>query len=100
MDGQTEKAFDIALHEQHNFVVPAIAGARRVLEVGAGRGTLARRLQAEGFSVTALELCLPAKDASGVQWVESDFLAFDAEPFDAVLFTASLHHIAPLDRGR
>jgi SAM-dependent methyltransferase len=31
--------------------------------------------------------------------VVSDFLAFEAEPFDALLFTRSLHHISPLEAG-
>jgi SAM-dependent methyltransferase len=98
-------ASDLLLSEQHAFVSGAIVGARRVLEAGAGRGHLARRLHADGFEVTALDLLLPTRDdASGVRWVEGDFLAFDGGPFDAVLFTASLHHVSPLaaalDRAR
>src|SRR5271169_3913494 len=96
---------DVALSEQHAFVGRAIVGARRVLEVGAGRGHLARRLQADGFEVTALDLALPTRDEScGVRWVQGDFLSFEDAPVDAVLFTASLHHISPLatalDRAR
>jgi SAM-dependent methyltransferase len=30
-------------------------------------------------------------------FIERDFLHFDAEPFDAIVFTSSLHHITPLD---
>jgi SAM-dependent methyltransferase len=86
----------VAMSEQHAFVSGAIVGARRVLEVGAGRGHLARRLGADGFEVTALDLALPMQDSSGVRWVEQDFLAFEDEPFDAVVFTASLHHVCPL----
>jgi SAM-dependent methyltransferase len=92
-----ETAADLALAEQHAFVSQAIVGARRVLEVGAGSGHLARRLQADGFSVTALDLSPPPNiEPLGVRWVQGDFLAFEDEPFDAVLFTASLHHITPL----
>jgi SAM-dependent methyltransferase len=93
-----ETSADPAVAEQHAFVSKAIVGARRVLEVGAGQGHLARRLEADGFSVTALDLSPPADpEPSGVRWVQGDFLGFDDEPFDAVLFTASLHHITPLD---
>jgi SAM-dependent methyltransferase len=93
-----ETATDLELTEQHAFVTKAIGGVRRVLEVGAGQGRLARRLQVDGFSVTALDLSPPVKaDSSGVRWVQGDFLAFEDGPFDAVLFTASLHHITPLD---
>jgi len=93
-----DTAADLAFADQHAFVSQAIVGARRVVEVGAGPGHLARRLQADGVSVTALDLSPPPYvDSSGVRWVQGDFLAFDDEPFDAVLFTASLHHITPLD---
>jgi len=89
---------DLVLADQHGFVRAGLGDARRVLEVGAGRGALARRFQAEGFDVTAVDLSFPENhDASGVRWVEADFLSFEDEPFDAVLFTASLHHISPLD---
>ncbi|HEY6572546.1 MAG TPA: methyltransferase domain-containing protein, partial [Candidatus Eisenbacteria bacterium] len=41
--------------------------------------------------------------AAPVSWVESNFLFYGGAagetPFDAVLFTRSLHHIAPLDRA-
>jgi SAM-dependent methyltransferase len=100
-----DTATDLAVAAQHTFVREALGGARRVLEVGAGRGHLARRLCAYGFEVTALDLSLPTKDdSSGVQWIEGDFLRFEHDPFDAVVFTSSLHHIAPLaaalDRAR
>ncbi len=82
------------------FLREALRGRRRVLEVGCGRGDVARALAAAGHEVTALDLELPdPRPAPGVTYVEGDFLAFDAEPFDAVAFTASLHHIAPLDRA-
>lgn len=47
---------DLGVAEQHAFVSQALVGARRVLEVGAGQGHLARRLQAEGLSVTAIDI--------------------------------------------
>ncbi len=71
---------ETAVAVQHAFVSKVIVGTRRILEVGAGRGHLARRLQADGFSVTALDLSLPTKeDSSGVRWVEGDFVRFDSE---------------------
>ena len=76
-----------------------------VLEVGAGDGAVALALAAMGYTLTALDesLDLPARadiESEAVRWIESDFLVFDGErAFDAVLFTRSLHHIAPLDRA-
>jgi SAM-dependent methyltransferase len=90
-------ALDLVADDQYAFVKGAVGEARRVLEVGAGRGALARRLQRSGVEVTAVDLSAPADDGSGVRWIEGDFLELEDDPFDAVAFTTSLHHIAPLD---
>ena len=85
------------------FLREALRGRRRVLEVGCGRGDVARALAAAGHEVTALDHELrhlpPGPPPPGLTYVEHDFLAYDAALFDAVVFTASLHHIAPLDRA-
>ena len=70
----------------------------RVLEVGCGRGDLAVRLRDLGYAVTALDVAPDAVGharAAGLDAVEADFLAYDAEPVDVVLFSHSLHHIHP-----
>jgi SAM-dependent methyltransferase len=89
---------DIAVEDVHAWLAPLLAGRGRVLEVGCGAGELARRLGAGGLQVTGIDVKLdgPAP-AHGVQWVQADFLDFEDRPFDAVLFTRSLHHIDPLD---
>ncbi|HTE55908.1 MAG TPA: class I SAM-dependent methyltransferase [Kofleriaceae bacterium] len=91
---------DVAVEDVHCWVTPALARRRRVLEVGCGAGDLARQLGADGFEVTALDVELdePA-EAPGVTWIEADFLAYVDDPFDAVLFTRSLHHIHALERA-
>ena len=68
----------------------------RVLEVGCGSGAVALRLQTRGFTVTGIDASAEAAAdcrAKGVQAVAGDFLSFRTEPFDAILFTRSLHHI-------
>lgn len=86
--------------EAASFVTAALHDRHRILDVGCGDGEVARRLGAAGFSVTAIDLVLPrALPAPGVTFVEHDFLTFEARPFDAIVFTASLHHIVPLDRA-
>src|SRR5439155_3463749 len=70
-----------------------------LLEVGAGDGAIAAGLRAAGYDVVAID---PSADAvarareRGVMVLEADFLGYDAEPYDAVLFTRSLHHLHPL----
>lgn len=91
---------DVAVEDVHCWFTPAIGRKRRVLEVGCGPGDLARILGADGFVVTALDLELGEPEpAENVTWVEADFLAHIDDPFDAVLFTRSLHHIPGLDRA-
>jgi SAM-dependent methyltransferase len=73
-----------------------------ILEVGAGDGSVALALAASGYAVAALDESLenPSPDANGVRWIEADFLASGGRgAYDAVLFTRSLHHMAPLDRA-
>ncbi len=80
----------------------------RLLEVGCGDGTLAVRLAAFGHEVLGIDPELPAagRPAAGVELRRQSLAELDPapdRPFDAVLFTRSLHHIppqsAPLDRA-
>ncbi len=68
----------------------------RVLEVGCGSGAVAAWLKAKGFAVTGIDASDEAAAdcrARGVDAVAGDFLSFRAEPFDAIVFTRSLHHL-------
>ena len=69
----------------------------RVLEVGCGSGMVAAQLSKRGYSVTGLDSSAEAAAdcrAQGVMAIEGDFLSFRGpDPFDALLFTRSLHHI-------
>jgi ubiquinone/menaquinone biosynthesis C-methylase UbiE len=68
------------------------AGAK-VLEVGCGKGELARRLQREGHLVTAIDPEAPAGPI--FRRVTLEELA-DAGPFDVVVASRSLHHVRDL----
>jgi SAM-dependent methyltransferase len=70
---------------------------RRVLEVGCGEGRLAARLAAAGHEITAIDLQPLREPPPGVRFLACDFLDFVDAPYDALLFTASLHHIPRLD---
>ena len=83
-------------------VLPGGGRGLRALEVGCGPGVLAERLLRDGVDLTAIDVSeeqVAEARARGVPASVSDFLAFEAAPFDAVLFTRSLHHIAPLEAG-
>jgi SAM-dependent methyltransferase len=71
----------------------------RILEVGCGSGDLAKRLMGEGFEVTALDASPEAvrmARAAGVPAVEADFLDYNNDLYDVVLFVRSLHHMRSL----
>lgn len=88
----------LPLQETRAFLQPLLEGRRRVLDVGCGRGELGAALARAGHEVTAIDVRLPEPRASapGLTFHETDFLAFEAPAFDAILFVTSLHHLAPL----
>jgi SAM-dependent methyltransferase len=89
--------YQLAIGQTVSFLGDILRGRQHVLEVGCGRGEVARRLGATGLQITALDVALPdPSPASNVTFFERDFLRYDAGPFDAIVFTASLHHISPL----
>jgi len=81
------------------FVESWLRGRRRLLEVGAGDGELARALLDRGHEVTALDLDEEAVAAARERGVDARVARFpdcSGGPFDGVLFTRSLHHVQPL----
>ena len=69
------------------------AAPARVLEVGCGRGNLARGLARVGYRVSAIDPAAPAGDI--FQPVSLEEFS-DPGPFDAVVANLSLHHIHDL----
>jgi SAM-dependent methyltransferase len=95
-------AHEIALRESLRFVGGALAPGSRVLEVGCGSGHLAAELDAAGHRVVALDASaerVAEAQARGVDARVALFPDFRDAPFDAVLFTHSLHHLHDLSGG-
>lgn len=75
-------------------------GAREVLDIGCGQGTLARMLAEAGHGVTGIdpapEAIAAARDkgpGARFEIAAAEALPFDAARFDACLFLNSLHHV-------
>jgi SAM-dependent methyltransferase len=92
---------DLELDEQEAFFDRALSRPpARLLDAGCGRGALTARLAARGYVLTGVDIdadeAAAARDR-GLDAQAIDFLSFDGGPFDVVLFSRSLHHMAPLD---
>jgi SAM-dependent methyltransferase len=89
----------VAVEHTLAFLAPYVTAGARWLEVGCGDGLLAAALGERGVRVTALDVDREAIErarARGVHAVAGDFLAYDDEPFDVVLFARVLHHLESL----
>jgi SAM-dependent methyltransferase len=80
--------------ELTEFVLSQLPSApARVLEVGCGKGDLARVLDAAGYEVVAIDPAAP----EGATFRRTTIEAFnEAGPFDAVVASLSLHHVEDL----
>jgi SAM-dependent methyltransferase len=71
----------------------------RILDAGCGRGHLASALGRAGYAVTAVDSdpeAVTAARALGLTATVADIARYEDDPFDAVLFSLSLHHVADL----
>jgi SAM-dependent methyltransferase len=82
------------LSELTDFVLSQLPSPpARVLEVGCGKGELARELAAEGYDVVAIDPEAPA----GHIFRQTTIEAFDEPgPYDSVVASLSLHHVDDL----
>ncbi|SDU73465.1 class I SAM-dependent methyltransferase [Jiangella alkaliphila] len=68
----------------------------RILDAGCGDGALADRLRERGYDVTAIDID-PERARPGVR--TADICDFRDDPYDAVVFALSLHHVDDLGRA-
>ena len=92
----------LPINQTLTFVTTYLNAGKKVLEVGGGTGALAKALGGLGFDVVMLdssEQAVQTAKASGVRAVHADWPDYRGGPFDAILFTRSLHHISPLGKA-
>jgi len=73
----------------------------RILEVGCGTGDFGNELMKTGINLTALDIDAKAVELAIKKGVSArcvDFLLFNDDPFDIIIFTRSLHHIHDLKK--
>jgi SAM-dependent methyltransferase len=101
VNARLDTAAHAAALDTYEFAATHLSPTRpRVLEVGCGRGHFAALLGGAGFSVVAVDASRESVEAARSLGVDARLAVwpdFDGGPFDAVLFTRSLHHIGPLD---
>lgn len=90
-------AVDIAVRETLTFIESHLGNqGQRILEIGAGQGELAAALTKSGYQVIALdnsEEAVAAAQTRGVDARHADWPHWQDEPYDAIIFTRSLHHM-------
>ncbi len=93
---------DPALRESIRGLLGPAAPDRRVLEIGCGPGRDAAVLRAQGFEVTAIDLCHAFIERGRIRFPEVDFRIMDfrnpefaAKTFDGILGMAALVHVLP-----
>jgi ubiquinone/menaquinone biosynthesis C-methylase UbiE len=71
-------------------------GVRRVLDVGCGNGSLAKRIseQRPGLEFEGVEVVLPVEQRVPMQCYDGTVLPFPDGSFDAILCADMLHHTA------
>lgn len=70
-----------------------------VLEVGCGRGEVARELTKRGYAVVPIDSdrrAIASARRQGVPAIEADLLSYHGGPFDACICVYSFHHLLPL----
>jgi SAM-dependent methyltransferase len=89
----------VAVADTVTFVARELLAPARVLDAGCGPGEVLRALMAQGYEVVGIDVdeeAVTRASANGGRALRADLLSFEDEPFDAVFFGRSLHHMSPL----
>lgn len=90
---------EVAVADTVTFVARELPPPARVLDAGCGEGDVLRALMAQGYEMVGIDVdeeAVAGASRDGGRALRADLLSFDDEPFDAVFFGRSLHHMSPL----
>jgi ubiquinone/menaquinone biosynthesis C-methylase UbiE len=93
---------EIAAQDTLDFLLPHLKNNIRLLEVGCGQGHLALLLSNHGIQTRAIDIAEEAIVSSkekNIDAIQADFLNYEDNLFDVILFSRSLHHITPLEQA-
>mgnify|MGYP002335881100 CR=1 FL=1 len=77
----------------------SLAGARRILEIGSGPGSLVEALRAAGHDVAAIDIDDTSYAASLRPMIfDGETIPYGTRAFDVALLATTLHHAADPDR--
>jgi 2-polyprenyl-3-methyl-5-hydroxy-6-metoxy-1,4-benzoquinol methylase len=104
MDGVTPSNFEAATQPTLEFIESVTEGRPnlRLLEVGCGKGHLAKALVNKGHQVLPIDVSEEAVTFArslGLSAKKTDIFGVNDSGFDGVLFIQSLHHINPLGQS-
>jgi SAM-dependent methyltransferase len=90
---------DVPTRETTSFLVSRLPDGVDVLEVGCGRGHVAEALSSRGHRVTGIDTdgaSIEHARTLGVHAMVASWPEYEGPAVDAICFTRSLHHVAPL----
>lgn len=90
---------DVATAETLTFLTQHLPRSAQVIEVGSGKGHVAKALQDRGYRVVGLDAdsaTVVAAKERGAPVIQAAWPEFESVPVDAIAFTRSLHHVGDL----
>ena len=99
LSGVLKKPIEVPTRATADFIASRVLRGTAILEVGCGKGHVARELLDRGYRVNAVDAnpqAVAEARARDVAAMHASWPELECDPVDAVAFTRSLHHIGSL----